>query len=100
MEARSIRKIKTRHVNLKPTEPSEGGFKFTCRVSNFRIDRDRHSLTDLYTGIKNSDAVFRQHCARLLTVTSVSLGCSYPMVSAFSLDMTFDQIISCAKREN
>ena len=50
MEVRSIRKLETRHVNLKPTERSEGGFKFTCRVSNFRIDRYRHSLTDLYTG--------------------------------------------------
>ena len=100
MEARSIRKLETRHVNLKPTERSEGGFKFTCRVSNFRIDRYRHSLTDLYTGITNSDAVFRQHLARLLTETSVSLGRSYPMVSAFSVNMTFDQIILCAKREN
>ena len=33
---RSIRKLETRHVNLKPTERSEGGFKFTCRVSNLR----------------------------------------------------------------
>ena len=57
MEARSIRKLETRHVNLKPTERSEGGFKFTCRVSNFRIDRYRHSLTDLYTGITNSACV-------------------------------------------
>ena len=87
-------------MNLKPTERSEEGFKFTCRVSNFRFDRYRHSLTDLYTGITSSDAVCRQHWARLLTETSVSLGRSYPMVSAFSLYMSFDQIISCAKREN
>ena len=43
-------KLKTRHVNLKPTGGSEGGFKIMCRVSNFIIDRYRHSLSDLYAG--------------------------------------------------
>ena len=36
---RSIRKLETRHVNLKPPSLRSVGFKFQCRVSNFRIDR-------------------------------------------------------------
>ena len=34
----SIRKLETRHVNLKPPPLRSVGFMFTCRVSNFRID--------------------------------------------------------------
>ena len=90
-------------MNLKPTERSEGGFKFTCRVSNFRIDRYRHSLTDLYTGSFVS-LYKKPQCsvqtAIIMTVALVSLRRSCSIIIAFSRDMTFDQTISCTKREN
>ena len=102
---RSIRKLETRHVNLKPTERSEGGFKFTCRVSNFRIDRYRHSLTDLYTGSFVSLYMYKKtqcsvQTAIIMTAASVSLRRSCSLIIVFSRDMTFDQTISCTKREN
>ena len=35
-------------MNLKPPSLRSVGFKFTCRVYNFRIDRYRHTLTITY----------------------------------------------------
>ena len=77
-------------MNLKPTERSEGGFKFTCQVSNFRIDRYRHSLTDLYTGsfVLLQKTQCSVQTAIIMTVALVSLRCSCSIIIVFSRDMT------------
>ena len=89
-------------MNLKPTERSEGGFKFTCRVSNFRIDRYRHSLTDLYTGplFHYKKPQCSVQTAIIMFEALVSLRRSCSVIIVFSRDMTFDQNISYIEREN
>ena len=110
MEVRSIRKLETRHVNLKPTEHSRFLiFILTDIWENVTMMDSLEIIADVMTQeLGHIQALLfrynRLRCcvqtARLLTETSVSLDRSCPIISAFSRDMNFDQKLHVQNREN
>ena len=104
MEVRSIRKLETRHVNLKPTERSERREALSSRAGSLIfVLTDTDILYPTYI-LDPSFHYKTPQCsvqtAIIMTVASVSLRCSCFIIIVFSHDMTFGQTISCTKREN